>query len=172
MIIKTTDNMLSEPKIERRSEQPYFAIRKEVHMHDISAVLPPLIPKVMGYLKAKKADQAGPPFFLYLSMNENGDLLTETGFPVKNSDEGEGEIIAGSFPEGNYAIITYTGDYKNMMDAHVALEAWIAESGLTEKRNVTDEETTWGGRTEFYVTDPDDEPDPAKWVTDIVFLLE
>ncbi|WP_314518015.1 hypothetical protein [Xanthocytophaga agilis] len=32
--------------------------------------------------------------------------------------------------------------------------------------------TQWGGRTEFYLIDPDFEPGPAKWQTKIMFLLE
>jgi hypothetical protein len=32
-------------------------------------------------------------------------------------------------------------------------------------------EEVWGGRVEFYITDPGEEPDPAKWETELAFLV-
>lgn len=164
--------MLSEPKTERRSERHYLAIARTVHMHDISHVLPPLIPEVKQWMEGRGIEAAGPDFFLYKSMNQRGELDCEAGFPVGRAVEGNGHIIPGSFPAGNYASIIYTGDFKDMMQAHIALENWIKQQGLTEKTRVEDGRTEWGGRTEFYLVDPEFEPDPQKWQTEIVFLLE
>ncbi|KAA0992163.1 GyrI-like domain-containing protein [Dyadobacter aurulentus] len=164
--------MLSEPKMERRSERPYLAIAKTVHMNDIPDVLPPLIPEVKQWMEGQGVKASGPDFFLYKSMNGQGELDCEAGFPVSEEIEGNGRVIGGSFPAGNYASIIYTGDFKDMMQAHVALENWISQQGLTEKKQITDGRTAWGGRTEFYLVDPDFEPDPEKWQTEVVFLLE
>lgn len=163
--------MLSEPKTERRSERHYVAIAKTVHMHDVPEVLPPLIPEVKQWMQEHGIEATGPDFFLYKSMNQQGELECEAGFPVGSAVDGNGHIIAGSFPAGDYASIVYTGDFKDMMQAHMALENWIRQQGLTEMATVEGETTRWGGRTEFYLVDPEFEPDPEKWQTEIVFLL-
>lgn len=163
--------MFSEPTIQYRKRQPFLAIRKKVHMYDSPSVLPPLIPEVLKYVANKNIEQAGPAFFLYLSIDVKNELVTATGVPVKNPEDGEGDIVSGFFPEGNYATIVYTGDYKHMMDAHKALEAWIHASNLKEQVHISAGETNWGGRTEFYVNDPEKESDPEKLQTLITFLL-
>jgi effector-binding domain-containing protein len=163
--------MFSEPTIQYRKKQPFLVIRKKVHMYDIPSVLPPLIPEVMKYMADNNIEEAGPAFFHYLSIDEKNELVTATGVPVKNPEDGVGNIEGGFFPEGNYATILYTGDYKFMMDAHKALEAWIHSSNLKEQVHVSDGETIWGGRTEFYLNGPDEEPDPEKLQTLITFLL-
>ncbi|WP_051664119.1 GyrI-like domain-containing protein [Dyadobacter crusticola] len=163
--------MLSDPKSERRKAWAYLAIAKTVHMNDIPDILPPLIPEVKQWMQQRDIEAIGPDFFLYKSMNEEGELECEAGFPISRTVEGDGMVTAGFFPGGNYASIVYTGDFKDMMQAHVALENWIKEQGLTEKKQVTNGKTQWGGRTEFYLVDPELEPDPQKWQTEIVFLL-
>ena len=164
--------MLSEPKTEYRAEQPYVAIRKNVPMQKIPEVLPPLIPEVRKWMLKNHITPDGPELFLYKSIHENNVLVTEVGVLVKNPEPGEGSIKGGSFPAGYYATIIYTGDYRNMMEAHMALEAWINKMGLTEKRRISGNDTEWGARTEFYLTDPDNEPHPEKWITEIAFLLD
>lgn len=164
--------MLSQPKTGRREALHYLSIPQTVHMHDIPDVLPPLIPEVKDWMQKRHIEAIGPDFFLYKSMHSNGELDCEAGFPVSNHVEGDGRITAGSFPAGHYASIIYTGHFKDMMQAHMALEKWIKENGFTEKAISENGGTQWGGRTEFYLVDPDFEPDPEKWQTEIVFLLE
>ena len=105
-------------------------------------------------------------------MARSGEMDCEAGFPVNEALEGDGYVRAGVFPAGNYASIIYTGDFKDMMQAHIALENYIKEQGLVEKSATEEGRTEWGGRTEFYLVDPELEPNPEKWQTEIVFLLE
>ncbi|MCE7067138.1 GyrI-like domain-containing protein [Dyadobacter sp. CY326] len=141
-------------------------------MSDIPQILPPLIPEVKEWIQKRNVEISGPDFFLYKSMNESGELDCQAGFTVSQSVEGDNRVIAGSFPAGIYASIVYTGDFKDLMQAHIALENWIRDQGLTEKAHSENGLTQWGGRTEFYLVDPDNEPDPTKWQTEIAFLLE
>jgi effector-binding domain-containing protein len=164
--------MLSEPKVEYRQERHFLAISKTVHMYDIPEVLPPLIPEVKTWMIQNYIVASGPDFFLYRSMNEQNELECEAGFTVREAVSGQGRIQPGSFPAGSYASIIYTGDFKDMMQGHIALEQWIKEQGLKEKIHASDGKVRWGGRTEFYLVDPDNEPDPDRWRTEITFLLE
>jgi effector-binding domain-containing protein len=164
--------MLSEPKTQYRQEIHYLAISKTVHMYDIPEVLPPLIPEVKNWMSDNHIKASGPDFFLYRSMNEQKELECEAGFTVSVPIAGNDRVRPGIFPAGTYASIIYTGDFKDMMQGHMALEQWIREKGFKEKTDTSEGLTRWGGRTEFYLIDPDHEPDPAKWQTEITFLLE
>jgi effector-binding domain-containing protein len=170
---QTADSyMLSEPKIKYREKRHYVAISKTVSMYDIPQVLPPLVPQVKDWMAANKVAAAGPDFFLYKSMNEKGELECEVGFEVHDAVAGEGQIKPGIFPACTYASLVYTGDFKDMMQGHMALEEWIREEGFQEKIQQSGGKISWGSRTEFYLVDPDNEPDSSKWQTEIVFQLE
>ena len=164
--------MLTEPKLEFRKEQPYLAIRTKVNMKDVPTILPPLIPEVLEWIDRNEITSAGPAFFQYLSMNDRGDMEVEVGVPVKDKAMADGRIVAGSFPSGKYATLKYFGDYRHLKEAHMAMESWLSKKGLKEKQKVTGNGITWGGRIEFYITDPQVEPDPEKWETEVVFLLQ
>lgn len=164
--------MLSTPKTEHREERHYVGIARTVPMQDVPQILPPLVPKVKEWMQQHYIEAAGPDFFLYKSMNERNELECIVGFSVHELVSGEGEIVSGSFTKGKYASLIYTGDFTNMMAGHMALEKWISEQQLREKINKSGNYTSWGGRTELYLIDPDFEPDPAKWQTEISFLLE
>ena len=163
--------MLTEPVIEHRSKQAYAAIRTTVAMQSIGDVLPGLTPQVEAWLKEKNVQPSGPLFFKYLSWNKNNQMEVEVGFPIQQAVEGDDRIVIDYFPEGRYAKLTHMGNYNHLKDAHMFLESWGKEKGLRWKEWPLPDGIQWGGRTEFYVNDCNEIPDPDKWQTDIVFLL-
>lgn len=46
-----------------------------------------------------------------------------------------------------------------MNDQGIALDSWDTAEG-----------TAWRARAEHYLTNPAEEPDPARWETDVAFL--
>ena len=163
-------NMLSEPKIEYRDEQPYVAIRTKVSMQEIPTVLPPLIPEVYAWLQKNHVATDHPCFFCYHRMDKDDMLEVDVGVPVDKVLSGDDRILADVFPAGRYATVLHTGHYSNLRKAHMNLESWKEKMGLKEKALIT-ENGAWGVRIEFYITDPEQEPNPDKWVTEIAFLL-
>ena len=57
------------------------------------------------------------------------------------------------------------------MAATSALLDWAAGAGLAWDVAQTDKGEQWGCRLEFYLTNPADEPDTSKWVTELAFRL-
>ncbi|MBA4167964.1 MAG: GyrI-like domain-containing protein [Chitinophagaceae bacterium] len=163
--------MLSTPLVTFREKMTYLAVRTKVRQQDIPATLPPLLPQVYAWMKQHDITPGGPPFFLYRSMDNDKVLVAEAGVPVSAGISSNGYVFSDALPEGKYATILHTGDYKNMMEGHMALEAWVVKKGLKEKHCQGSYGTIWC-RAEFYLNDPADEPDPAKWITEIVMLLE
>jgi effector-binding domain-containing protein len=164
--------MLSEPIVQYREEQPYVAIETTVDMKDIPTLLPPLIPEVINWLAKNKIAHDSPPFFEYLRFDNDQKMLVHVGFPVAKPIKGDGRVIAGSFPSGNYVSAIYTGDYSHLKDAHMTLESWIKKNDLKEGRQTSPKGEEWGSRTEVYLTNPEEEPSPEKWKTKILLLLE
>lgn len=162
--------MLTEPKLEHREELHFVAIQAKVKRKDIPVTLPQLIPEIIKWLIDNNILAYGRPFFEYLEM-DNDQLLVNVGVLLQNEIKGNQRIIGGKFKAGTYATITYMGNYSHLFEAHMALESWIEKNDLQEKKEIHENGVKWGSRTEFYITDPQKEPNPDNWLTDVVFLL-
>jgi len=83
----------------------------------------------------------------------------EVGWPTPAPFTSDNEVQAGTLPGGSLAVASYEGPYDGVGPAYEAIQAWCAEHG----------HEIAGPPWESYVTDPNEEPDPAKWRTDIHF---
>jgi effector-binding domain-containing protein len=93
------------------------------------------------------------------------------GISVDQPVDPDGEIAPGFFPEGSYVVTTHTGHYKNLREAHMQLDAWVKEqAGKSISRLLLLTRSLGQGRN-FYITDPNIETNPEKWVTEIVMLV-
>jgi effector-binding domain-containing protein len=82
----------------------------------------------------------------------------EAGFPVAGPVSGEGDVVASNLPGGTVAVVTHIGPYDRMIPAYRALQEWITAEGGTSE----------GPPWEIYYSDPQAQPDPETWRTDIV----
>lgn len=164
--------MISEPKLQYREELPYVAIRKTLAMEDIAKDLPPLIPKILAWVKENNVEQTGPLFFRYLSRDENNVMVADVGVPVADFVHPEGGVKGGSFPAGNYLTATHTGPYQELRASHIYMDGYARKQGLHESGGVGEKGEFEGTRAEFYITDPGEVKDESKWVTELMFLVE
>lgn len=163
--------MLTEPKLEDRGEQPYAAIRAHVTMNEIEATLAPLIPEVYAWLQRQGVPPAGPPFFRFLVIDMARELEIEVGVPVATPVPEDDRVSASTFPAGRYATALHTGPYDQLIDATATLLAWAEENGIGWQMQETEKGDAWAGRAEFYLNDPEEEPDPEKWRTELAILV-
>ena len=94
----------------------------------------------------------------------------ELGVPVATAVSGDGRVSAGVLPAGRYATLVYTG-LQDDIAANAALLNWGAEQGLVWDKWVAENGDAFGARLESYLTDPNDEPDPEKWETEVAIRL-
>jgi len=80
-------------------------------------------------------------------------------------------VVSGVLPAGRYAELTHVGHPSELMAATKALLDWAAEQGLTWDMTPGEGGERWGCRLETYLTDPSQEPDMSKWVTQLAFKL-
>lgn len=163
--------MLSEPKIVTRPDQPFAAIRVTLDRGDIPSSAPPLIGEVAGWLASNGAAPAGAPFFNYLEMGPGEQLKMEVGFPTSTPLGGNGRVRTGTIPGGRFATLTYTGPYDGLYDANVALGDWLGRQGVPKPMADKSRGEYDASLLEIYETDPQVEPDPSKWVTEVAFRL-
>ena len=161
---------MAAAEIVTRGEQPYVAVRGQVTMAGLGEFAA-RHREVAGWLDAHGLAPAGAPFFRYNVIDMMRELEVEAGFPVAAATEGDGEIMAGVLPAGRYAALTYTGHPSELVDATRQLLDWAAAQGLKWDMAQTDRGERWGSRLEIYLTDPREEPDMSKWVTQLAFRL-
>jgi effector-binding domain-containing protein len=162
--------MSSAPEIVTRAEQPYVAVRARVTMTEIAAFARRL-GEVFGWLDGHGLAPAGPPFFKYNVIDMARELEMEAGVPVAAAVTGDDRVVAGVLPAGRYATLTHVGHPSELMAATKALLDWAAEQGLTWDVTPSADGDLWACRLENYLTDPSQEPDMSKWVTQLAFKL-
>ena len=120
---------------------------------------------------APRIAPAGPPLIRYLVIDMAGELQIELGVPVAAPVTASGRVQPGVLPEGRYAVLRHTGPYDGLRASNAALLAWAKEKGIAFDTWETAGGAAWRCRAEHYLTDPSQEPDPAKLETDVAFLI-
>lgn len=165
--------MVTKPKIEYRLEQHYAAIRMAVPI-PFGKYLQPAWKEVNQWLIDRGITSAGPAIIRYLTTDMSKKLDIDVGFTLDQAVPGDNRITADVLPAGQYATLLYTGSYrgKGIFNATVALLDWAKENHIVWNTTAKDNAEWWNGRTEFYLTDPEREPDPEKYQTELAFLIK
>lgn len=162
--------MSSAPEIVTRSAQPYVAIRTRLTMAELPG-LGPRLGEVFAWLGGHGLAPAGPPFFKYNVIDMTRELEVEAGVPVAAAVDGDDQVVSGVLPAGRYATLTHVGHPSELVAATGALLDWAAAQGLTWDMSPGVNGERWACRLETYLTDPRQEPDMSKWVTQLAFKL-
>ena len=162
--------MITEPKVEHRDNQHYMAIRTLAAIPEFPTVIPQLLGEVFAWLKTQDIEPAGAPLIRYLVIDMEAKLDIELGVPVADVLSGNDRIRASVIPAGRYASLIYTG-IENGFKGNEALINWAAANGIRWDRWDDENGDAFRSRVEYFLTDPDDEPDPAKWETEVAILV-
>ncbi|CDP51055.1 transcription activator, effector binding [Devosia sp. DBB001] len=162
--------MLSKPTIIERPTQPYLAICEKVTM-PFNAVVDRVFPEFFGWMGQHGIPFSDAPFIKYNCIDMARELELEFGAPVTEPMQGDSRVVAGTIPAGRYGLITWQGGYDKLVAANGALIDWAREQGIRWDMEATPEGDRFAGRLEIYRTDPAAEPDPSKWVTDILIKI-
>lgn len=158
------------PTVEQRDEQPYVAIRTQVPMQELSAVIPQLIDETEAWLKTQGIAPTGAPLARYHVINMDDMLDIEIGWPVAERVAGNDRITSSTLPAGRYGTLIYT-DVSKGIEGNGALIVWAEEQGLKLDAWDTDKGHAFRSRVEVFIDGPDDDPDPANWRTEVAIKL-
>jgi effector-binding domain-containing protein len=163
--------MVTDPKIEQRKEQPTVGIRVRVPMSELPTVIPQTHGEVMDWLKQQGVKPSGPSIVRYHVIDMPNELDIEMAWPVAQPMKSSGRVIADVLPAGRYAFVLYTGDYSGLMPANGVLVDWAKANGIEWDRWDDPKGDAFRSRYENYIIDPGDDPDPAKWQTEVAIKL-
>jgi effector-binding domain-containing protein len=158
------------PTIVQRAAQPYVAIRRTITMTTFPEIADRL-PEVFGWLGSRGVPPAGPPFFRFNVIDMARELEVEAGVPVAAPVEPDGEILAATLPAGRYVAATHVGHPDTMVPFTAEVLEWAERRGLTWDVTDTPAGQRWGCRLVVSLTNPAEEPDPRKWVSELLFRL-
>jgi effector-binding domain-containing protein len=133
--------------------QPTAVLKGKIKLQEISSWMGSAFGQVWSFMTASGLVPTGPPFSRYLSIEGEFDL--EAGFPVAHKPDAVYPVEASELPACLAAMTTHVGPYDTISEAYEALQKWAAENDYVPQ----------GAFWESYLTDPGEEPDPAKWQT-------
>ena len=166
--------MITEPKVEQRSEQHYVAIRTQVTPRGLGkSLVSRLFSEVRVWLEKQGITPTDAPFIRYLVIDMSTEFDLELGWPVASPLSGTERIRAGVLPGGRYASLVSIGPYKGkaLMKANGALIDWGVEHGIVWDSKQTEQGEAFGARLESYIEGPGNEPDPDKWKTEVAIRV-
>ena len=134
-------------------------VRETIGQNDIPTAIGRMFQLVTEALHRQGVEPSGSPFARYHSFGDTVDL--EAGVPVPTPIQPDGTVVPGELPAGPAALAVHAGPYEGLAGTYAAIEAWLASTGRTAS----------GGPWEIYLTDPSAEPDPTKWLTEVIFPL-
>jgi effector-binding domain-containing protein len=162
--------MLTDPEIVGRAEQPYLAIEETV-LIPFNATIDRIVPEVIRWMDKNGVRAAGPLLFKY-NLVKMPELIMEFGFPVEAGVKGDDRVRAKVLPAGKYLSSVYHGHYDGLEAATGEYLRIARERGLAFDQRATPDGDLFASRVEFYLTDPREERDPAKWQTRILMKLK
>ncbi len=140
----------------------YIGVRETIKMEEMTAHFAKNFPKVFGAVSQKGLEMAGMPSGLYYTWDE-ANMTTDLmqGIPLKKNETIEGfETV--ELPASKALVIDYYGPYEGVGAAHQAMDAYLKEKGFTSVPPAIEE----------YVTDPGQEPDTSKWLTQVIYYIK
>jgi effector-binding domain-containing protein len=160
----------SDPRVVERPEQPYAGITGRVTMTTFNEIAD-RIPEIFGRLAERGVAPAAAPFFRYHVIDMERELEVEVGVPVASPVADDGPVRAGVLPAGKYVTLTHVGHSDQLVEVTSKLLEWAADRDLAFDVEKTERGDRWGSRLEIWHTNPAEEPDPAKWRTELAFRL-
>ncbi|HZW00387.1 MAG TPA: GyrI-like domain-containing protein [Candidatus Deferrimicrobium sp.] len=136
--------------------QDTAVLRRRCAPDAISATMGEAFATLVAAISRTGAIPAGPVFARYFDFG--GDALDfECGAAVSAPFPGDGDVTASHVGGCEAAVGVHVGPYDTLHETSGAVLAWVAAQGRTPS----------GPMWEVYLTDPEQEPDPSKWQTEI-----
>ena len=135
-------------------------------MEDFDKKMQEMFPKVGQFVAKNNITVSGSAFVIYHKWDEeNNTVMFSCAMPTPDRVvTTSGDILTGQLEPLKAVKTTLTGDYSNLK------EAWDKGMKYIEQYNLEFDEN--GVALESYVTDPMNEPNPAKWITEIYMPIK
>lgn len=150
-----------EVQIQKVYSEPVAVVVTRAPRAKITEVLGNAHAAVYEYLQKVGIQPTGPPFCQYRDVGGE-EWCIEEGVPVDMPIQEEGAVRSSLLFGGKAATVWHLGSYATLDDTWTALESWAKEHGFI----------VGDGAWEIYWCGPRDEPDSAKWRTQLFLPVE
>jgi effector-binding domain-containing protein len=160
----------ASPELVTRPAQPSIVVPVEASLNEWNRAIEK-IPEVIGWIQSNEIEPASPLFFRYLRIgDETRPFQLEIGFALNEHVEGSGNVVASELPGGTYLTYLHHGHPDKLFEISETLAQWASENGV--ECDVTSDGIFehWAGRFDFFLTDPEMEPDRDNWEIKIAWL--
>lgn len=139
----------------------FAGIRQEVKMSEMKPFFESSFAKISQAIAEKRAGMIGAPSAIFFSWDEEKGISDlAAGIPTRRAVIA-GEVRMITVPASNALYIDFYGPYEETELAHYAMMDYIQKNRISIRDIVLEE----------YLTDPGAQPDPQKWLTRIVYLI-
>lgn len=161
------ENVESMPKasndisIAQVESMPYYGVTDEISWDEMgSDFFGERYGMIGNYLGEDMANMTMAPFAIYHMWDEdNKRAKVEVSIAATSDKPGTDRIVKGNTYGGMVIKGVYMGPYEGTGDMHWAIDEYVKANNYE----------VVGGPWEVYVTDPGEEPDTAKWITEIYY---
>lgn len=157
----------SEWKIEKVGfkNQNYLTLRDRISFDKMEAFFSEKYGTLYAFInKDENLDFAGYPSAIYYDWDEENqetELAATMPFQFKKDAKKITDFKIVNI-EGQSLLLTHKGSYDRLGDAHEFIHQYLEDNELKMSEKVLEE----------YVTDPENEPDTSKWITNIYYFLD
>jgi hypothetical protein len=139
----------------------YLGFRANVDTTAVAAFFADSMPRLFEALEKTATELTGPPSGLFWAWAD-GKADCATAAPVKAAKKYADGLSVFALPGGRALVVDYFGPSAGSMEAHLAMDEYMAKKNLDMVPPVLEE----------YVTDPATEPDTAKWLTKVIYFVK
>ena len=164
--------MLTLPENTTRAAQDYAYITFTVPMNDMQTPADEGFPAVFAALREQAIAPVGAPFYNYRRIDMADTLDVEAGVAVARRGSDSGDVRFGTLPGGRFVTLTWHGHPDKLEPVTGMLIGWLRQSEQPLDMEERADGEHFACRLEIYMTDPSEEPDMDKWVTELAFKLK
>lgn len=164
--------MTLEISVQERPTTHYIGIPVTARFSEFGAPDGPndRIPQIYQWLADHDVAPRGGPLYIYRHVGraeEPVDLVVAV--PVAEPVNPTSGFVRGSLPAGTYVVGCHGGAPDQIPESHAEAQEWAEAHGHRLGVLRDDSGTLWTGYAEHFLTDPAEEPDTSKWVTELLF---
>ena len=152
--------MIDTPTIVQTEPLHYAALHVTCALSEMSKIMGPGIAEVVAALKALDVQPVGP-WFTHHFHRPVDTFDFEICFPVAEAIEPQGRITPDIWPAMTVARTIYHGNYSGLPHAWPELDQWMKAENHLQGTDF------W----ERYLVNPNDDPDPNEWRTELNWPL-
>ncbi len=145
----------------------YMYATASTSLEALDARMAELLPKVNRFMEENNITIAGKPMTIYNEWDEqNGNAIISCAIPTTTRiiTPAESAVLCSFMPSQTVVKTTLKGDYKNLKEAWDKAQAYVEENEYEQPLN--------SAPFELYVTDPEETPNPADWITEIYIPIK